>query len=166
MPVFRQDQNCRPYQLCLKPQCFSFCVYKIWNCRWFSGHIMSLNWRPCFCCCHNRKEWATTWTYSSSPFVWVSALSWGCRGSWLPRSSPSTMSTAWGWSRSARRPVSAPRSSAAGKSIDQFCYVVSWEPEGCYHYTKMFRWEPEGRYHHRLCTAIAPFWFSTEHLWQ
>ena len=20
-------------------------------------------------------------------------------------------------------------------------------------------------YHHRLCTAIAPFWFSTEHLW-
>ena len=29
----------------------------------------------------------------------------------------------------------------------------------------MFRWEPEGRYCHRLCTAIAPFWFSTEHLW-
>ena len=29
----------------------------------------------------------------------------------------------------------------------------------------MFRWEPEGRYRHRLCTAIAPFWFSTEHLW-
>ena len=25
-------------------------------------------------------------------------------------------------------------------------------------------WEPEGRYCHRLCTAIAPFWFSTEHL--
>ena len=25
-------------------------------------------------------------------------------------------------------------------------------------------WEPEGRYC-RLCTAIAPFWFSTEHLW-
>ena len=21
-------------------------------------------------------------------------------------------------------------------------------------------WAPEGRYHHRLCTAIAPFWFS------
>ena len=35
----------------------------------------------------------------------------------------------------------------------------------CYHYSKMFRWEPEGRYHHRLCTAIAPFWFSTEHVW-
>ena len=30
----------------------------------------------------------------------------------------------------------------------------------------MFRWEPEGRYHHRLFTAIAPFWFSTEHLWR
>ena len=25
--------------------------------------------------------------------------------------------------------------------------------------------KPEGGYHHRLCTAIAPFWFSTEHLW-
>ena len=29
----------------------------------------------------------------------------------------------------------------------------------------MFRWKPEGRYRHRLCTAILPFWFSTEHLW-
>ena len=29
----------------------------------------------------------------------------------------------------------------------------------------MFRWEPEGRYRHRLCTMIALFWFSTEHLW-
>ena len=28
----------------------------------------------------------------------------------------------------------------------------------------MFRWEPEGRYYHWLCT-IAPFWFSTEHIW-
>ena len=26
-------------------------------------------------------------------------------------------------------------------------------------------WEPEGRYCHRLCTAIATFWFSMEHLW-
>ena len=26
-------------------------------------------------------------------------------------------------------------------------------------------WEPEGRYCHRLCTAIAPFWFSAEHRW-
>ena len=26
-------------------------------------------------------------------------------------------------------------------------------------------WGPQGRYCHRLCTAIAPFWFSTEHLW-
>ena len=30
---------------------------------------------------------------------------------------------------------------------------------------KVFRWEPGGRYCHWLCTAIAPFWFSTEHLW-
>ena len=29
----------------------------------------------------------------------------------------------------------------------------------------MFCWEPEGRYHHRLCTEIAPLWFSMEHLW-
>ena len=43
--------------------------------------------------------------------------------------------------------------------------IVSWEPEGCYYYSKMFRWEPEGRYCHRLSTAIAPFWFSTDHLW-
>ena len=29
----------------------------------------------------------------------------------------------------------------------------------------MFHWEPEGGYRNRLCTAIAPFWFSTDHLW-
>ena len=40
-----------------------------------------------------------------------------------------------------------------------------WEPEGHYHYSKLFRWELEGRYHHRHCTTIAPFWFSMEHLW-
>ena len=44
-------------------------------------------------------------------------------------------------------------------------YIVSWEPERHYHYSRMFHWEPEGRYHHWLCTAIAPFWFSTEHRW-
>ena len=44
-------------------------------------------------------------------------------------------------------------------------YIVSWEPEGHYHYSKMFCWEPEGHYRHRHCTVIAPFWFSTEHLW-
>ena len=44
-------------------------------------------------------------------------------------------------------------------------YIVSWEPEGRYCRSKMFRWEPEGRYCHWLCTAIAPFWFSMEHLW-
>ena len=26
----------------------------------------------------------------------------------------------------------------------------------------MFHWEPEGHHHHTLCTARAPFWFSTE----
>ena len=24
--------------------------------------------------------------------------------------------------------------------------IVSWEPEGRYHYSKMFHWEPEGHY--------------------
>ena len=56
---------------------------------------------------------------------------------------------------------------------------VSWEPEGHYCSSKMFRWEPEGRYcciksmaiapfsfsTEHLWSAIAPFWFSTEHLW-
>ena len=51
-----------------------------------------------------------------------------------------------------------------------FCFltgynIVRWDPEGRYHYSKMSHWEPEGCYHRRLCTAIAPFWFSTEHLW-
>ena len=40
--------------------------------------------------------------------------------------------------------------------------IVSWKPEGHYHYSKMFNWEPEGHYPHRLCTVIAPFWFSTK----
>ena len=26
----------------------------------------------------------------------------------------------------------------------------------------MFHWEPEGRYRHGLCTAITPFWLSTD----
>ena len=43
--------------------------------------------------------------------------------------------------------------------------IFSWEPEGPYHYSKMFHWEPEECYRHELCTAIASFWFSTEHLW-
>ena len=43
--------------------------------------------------------------------------------------------------------------------------IISWEPEGHYHYSKMFCWDPEGRYRHRHCTAIAPFWFSMEHCW-
>ena len=42
---------------------------------------------------------------------------------------------------------------------------VSWEPEGRYHYSKMFCWEPEGRDPRRHCAAIAPFLFLAEHLW-
>ena len=41
-------------------------------------------------------------------------------------------------------------------------HIVAESHKGC---SRMFRSEPEGRYRHRLCTAIAPFWFSTEHLW-
>ena len=44
--------------------------------------------------------------------------------------------------------------------------IVIWDPEGGYQYSKMFHWETEGRYY--SCTksmAIAPIWFSTEHLW-
>ena len=43
--------------------------------------------------------------------------------------------------------------------------IVSWEPEGRYCSSKMFRWEPEGRYCCIKSMAIAPFWFSMEHLW-
>ena len=43
-------------------------------------------------------------------------------------------------------------------------HIISWEPQGCYQYSKMFRWEPEGRYRCTKSMAIAPFWFSTEHL--
>ena len=42
-------------------------------------------------------------------------------------------------------------------------YIVSWEPEGHYLYSKIFCWEPEGSYRYRRHTAIVPFWFSTEH---
>ena len=49
--------------------------------------------------------------------------------------------------------------------LKKWIYVVSWEPEGHYHFSKMFHWEPEGRFHHRLLTVIVPFWFSMEHLW-
>ena len=44
-------------------------------------------------------------------------------------------------------------------------HIISWEPEGRYCSAKMFRWEPEGRYRCTKSMAIAPFWFSTEHLW-
>ena len=40
-------------------------------------------------------------------------------------------------------------------------HIVAESHKGC---SRMFRWEAEGHYHHRR-TAIAPFWFSTGHLW-
>ena len=43
-----------------------------------------------------------------------------------------------------------------------YLHIVNWEPEGRYCRSKMFHWEPEGRYCHWLCTAIAPFWLSTD----
>ena len=49
--------------------------------------------------------------------------------------------------------------------LNRIAHIASWEPEGRYCRSKMFRWEPEGRNRHTLCTAIAPFWFSTEHIW-
>ena len=45
------------------------------------------------------------------------------------------------------------------------CHIFSWEAEGWYQYSKMFCWEPEGGYHCTMSVVIAPFWFSTEHLW-
>ena len=46
------------------------------------------------------------------------------------------------------------------------CYhIVSWEPEGRYCNSKMFRWEPEGHYCRTKCTTIATFWLSMQHLW-
>ena len=39
-------------------------------------------------------------------------------------------------------------------------HVVSWEPEGHYHYSTMFRREPEGCHLSTKSMVIAPFWFS------
>ena len=44
-------------------------------------------------------------------------------------------------------------------------YFVGWESEGRYQSSKMFCWEPERRYCCTNSMVIAPFWFSTEHLW-
>ena len=63
------------------------------------------------------------------------------------------------------------------KKIRESEYIVSWEPEGHYHYSTKFLWEPEGRYHFPTkltwepqgryrctkCLAIAPFWWWMEH---
>ena len=50
-------------------------------------------------------------------------------------------------------------------TVNYLYNIISWEPEGHYCSSKMFRWEPEGRYCCTKSMAIAPFWFSTEHLW-
>ena len=33
-------------------------------------------------------------------------------------------------------------------------HIISWEPEGHYHYSKMFRWEPEGHDHYSLFNHV------------
>ena len=53
------------------------------------------------------------------------------------------------------------------RNYTSYCHL-SWEPEGRYHYSKVFCWEPEGRYHHWLCTVIAPMkrcWILREPFW-
>ena len=44
-------------------------------------------------------------------------------------------------------------------------YIVNWESEGHYCFSKMFLWEPEGHYRCTKSMEIAPFWFSMEHHW-
>ena len=46
-----------------------------------------------------------------------------------------------------------------------YWHFVSWEPEGHYCSSNLSRWEPERRYRCTKSIAIAPFWFSMEHLW-
>ena len=46
-----------------------------------------------------------------------------------------------------------------------YWHFVSWEPEGRYCSSNLSRWEPERRYRCTKSIAIAPFWFSMEHLW-
>ena len=43
--------------------------------------------------------------------------------------------------------------------------IVSWEPEGRYQCSMMFRWEWEGRYRCTKSMERAPFWFLIQHLW-
>ena len=35
-------------------------------------------------------------------------------------------------------------------------HILSWEPEGRYQYSKMFRWEPEGHYHRTKSMITLP----------
>ena len=41
--------------------------------------------------------------------------------------------------------------------------IVSWEPEGRYQYSKIFRWVPQGCYCcSKSMVILAPFWLSTD----
>ena len=47
-------------------------------------------------------------------------------------------------------------------------HMYNWHAmyiQAIHHYSTMFRWEPEWHNHCTKSIAIAPFWFSTEHLW-
>ena len=42
------------------------------------------------------------------------------------------------------------------------CHLIVITHNWLYFKPYVVSWEPEGRYHHRLYTAIAPFWISTD----
>ena len=53
-------------------------------------------------------------------------------------------------------------------NVKDYVHGVSWEPEGHYWCSKMFRWEAEWRYRctkSRPMVIYAPFWFSMEYRW-
>lgn len=62
-----------------------------------------------------RKGQGITWISSGWPSWWLSALSWACRGTWLPLSSPSPTLTLWKWRPRRRPPGSSPNSWVSGK---------------------------------------------------
>ena len=61
-------------------------------------------------------------------------------------------------------PQKNPNKTNKQKTNKQKKKVVGWEPERLYCCSTMFLWEADRHRCHRLCTAIAPFWFSMEHL--
>ena len=53
--------------------------------------------------------------------------------------------------------VLTPKGEGWGRGLNTFHeYIVSWAPEGCYHYSTMFHWKPEGRCCCTKSVAIAP----------